>query len=59
MKINQENMNKYKIVQIPIQIRKMICKKLDVIDNKIIKLEKENQELTNLRDELLPLLMNG
>ena len=59
MKINQDNMNRYKIVQIPIQIRKQICKKLDVIDEKIIKIEQENQELTKLRDELLPLLMNG
>ena len=59
MKINQQNMNKYKVVQIPNRLKKDICVKLDIIDKKIIALDKENEELTKLRDELLPLLMNG
>lgn len=59
MKINQENMNGYKIVDIPRELRKAICEKLDVMDAQMLALERENQQLTSLRDFLLPMLMNG
>ena len=59
MKINQENMNAYKIIDIPEYLVKLINKCLNVIDEKLLELESENQQLSSLRDFLLPMLMNG
>lgn len=59
MKVNQENLNAYKVLDIPKKLIFKINNVLDTIDNKILELQKENQELTTLRDFLLPLLMNG
>ena len=59
MKINQENLNRYKVVSIPEYLLKATNKKLDLIDEKLLSLERENQQLASLRDFLLPMLMNG
>ena len=59
MKINQENMNAYKIVDIPDYLVQAMNKKLNVIDEKLLELKAENQQLSSLRDFLLPMLMNG
>lgn len=59
MKINQENMNAYKIVDIPDFLIQAINERLNVIDEKLLELEEENQQLASLRDFLLPMLMNG
>ena len=58
MKINQENLNKVKILDIPNEIKKQINKQFETIDKMILENNKENQELASLRDFLLPLLMN-
>ena len=59
MKINQENLNKVKILDIPNEIKKQINKQFETIDKMILENNKENQELASLRNFLLPLLMNG
>lgn len=59
MKINQENMNHYKIPNIPSGLIDKINKAMNVIDEKLLSLDKENQQLASLRDFLLPMLMNG
>lgn len=59
MKINQENLNKVKILDIPNEIKKQINKQFETIDKMILENNKENQELASLRDFLLPLLVNG
>ena len=59
MKINQENLNRYKVVAIPKNLLKAANKKLNLIDEKLLSLERENQQLASLRDFLLPMLMNG
>lgn len=59
MKINQENLNKIPVLNIPKPLKEKINVYLSVIDKKILELQKENQELTELRDFLLPLLMSG
>ena len=59
MKINQENMNKIIIPEIPEHLIDKINLILDDIDFQILHREKENRELASLRDFLLPLLMNG
>jgi len=59
MKINQENMNKIVLPEIPEKLVDSINMILNNIDTQILHKEKENQELTSLRDFLLPLLMNG
>lgn len=58
-KINQENLNKYKIANIPSALRALAVSKLEPIDSMLLDLKKENEELTSLRDFLLPILMNG
>ena len=58
-KINQENLNKVKVVEIPSELRSLINVKLNVIDKKLLQCNKENQQLASLRDWLLPMLMNG
>lgn len=59
MKINQENLNKISVLDIPLEVVAKINKQLETIDNSILQLENENKELIALRDFLLPLLMNG
>lgn len=59
MKINQQNLNRVKILDIPKEIKKKVNTYLNIIDRKILDNKKENQELISLRDFLLPLLMNG
>ena len=59
MKINQENMNKIVVLDIPDVLKTKINEQLNVIEQQQLQLKKENQELASLRDFLLPLLMNG
>lgn len=59
MKINQENMNSYKIIDIPKHLIDRINEILNPIDKKLLNYRHENNLLANLRDYLLPLLMNG
>lgn len=59
MKINQENLNKYRIVEIPPTIRALAVTRLSPIDSALLNLKAENAELASLRDFLLPMLMNG
>lgn len=59
MKINQENLNNYKIIQIPDKLRREINAILEPFDRKILEIQRENDNLHHLRDWLLPLLMNG
>lgn len=59
MKINQANMNAYHIIDIPAQLRLKANGFLSHIDNQIDEIKNENQELSKLRDWLLPMLMNG
>lgn len=59
MKVNQENLNAFKVLSIPENIIERANSILDPIDTKIIMLKQENQKLTSLRDFLLPMLMNG
>ena len=59
MKINQENLNAYKVVKIPNSLLERVNKTLNVLDNRIIRIYEENRQLTELRDFLLPMLMNG
>ena len=57
--VNQQSLNKVKILDIPNEIKKQINKQFETIDKMILENNKENQELASLRDFLLPLLMNG
>lgn len=59
MKVNQENLNTFKVLNIPENLIEKVNTILNPIDSKIIKLKQENQKLTSLRDFLLPMLMNG
>lgn len=59
MKITQENMNKILLPDIGRDLLSKINEVLLPIDVKQLKLLKQNQELTQLRDWLLPMLMNG
>ena len=59
MKINQENMNKIVVPSIPLELLFEINKKLEVIDKQQLNLIEENKQLTQLRNWLLPMLMNG
>ncbi len=57
--VNQELLNNL-IIQVPEKsISTAFNKKIDIIFKKINNLEKQNQELSALRDWLLPMLMNG
>ena len=58
-KINQDNLNNYKIPQIPHEIANQFTSILKTIFSKLRAIEIENSELTKLRDWLLPMLMNG
>ena len=59
MKINQENMNKIVVPAIPLELLFEINQKLEVIDKQQLNLIEENKQLTQLRNWLLPMLMNG
>lgn len=59
MKVNQENMNKIVVPAIPLELLFEINQKLEVIDKQQLNLIEENKQLTQLRDWLLPMLMNG
>lgn len=58
-KINQDNLNSYKIPQIPDPISQAFYEIVKPMFEKIQFLQAENDELTKLRDWLLPMLMNG
>ncbi len=58
-KINQDNLNSYKIPQIPDPISQAFYEIVEPMFEKIQSLQDENDELTKLRDWLLPVLMNG
>lgn len=57
--INQESLNNLKIIIPNMKCIDNFNNKVIAIHNKIKNLMEENQELTSLRDYLLPLLMNG
>ena len=59
MKITQKNMNEIVVPRIPQSLLEVINRKLELFDRKQIALINQNQELIQLRDWLLPLLMNG
>ena len=59
MKINQENMNKIAVPAMPLELLSEINQKLEVIDKQQLNLIEENKQLTQLRDWLLPMMMNG
>lgn len=59
MKINQANLNNYNILNIPDLIRTNFIVQIEPIDAQIIQIQKENSNLTKIRDWLLPMLMNG
>lgn len=59
MKITQDNLNGYKIVNIPAYLRKQINEKLVVIDNTVLQLRRENSKLKALRNYLIPLVIGG
>lgn len=58
-KINQDNLNSYKIPKIPDPISQAFYEIVKPIFEKIQSLQDENDELTKLRDWLLPVLVNG
>lgn len=58
-KINQDNLNSYKIPQIPDPISQAFYEIVKPMFEKIQSLQDENDELTKLRDWLLPVLVNG
>ncbi len=58
-KINQDNLNSYNIPQIPDPISQAFYENVKPMFEKIQSLQDENDELTKLRDWLLPVLMNG
>ena len=59
MKINQENMNKIVVPEIPLKLLFEINQKLEVLDKQQLNLVEENKQLTQLCNWLLPMLMNG
>lgn len=59
MKINQENLKKIVVPEIPDKILRKINYQLEIIDNHQLQLKLENEKLAGLRDFLLPLLMSG
>lgn len=58
-KINQDNLNSYKIPQIPDPISQAFYEIVKPMFEKTQFLQAENDELTKLRDWLLPVFMNG
>lgn len=58
-KINQDNLNSYRIPHIPSFIARAFSETVAPMFEEIRVLQQENDELTKLRDWLLPMLMNG
>ena len=58
-KINQDNLNNYRIPQIPNSISHAFYDIVKPMFERVRTLRLENGELTKLRDWLLPMLMNG
>ena len=58
-KINQDNLNGYMIPLIPETISQAFYEIVKPMFEKLQTLKEENDELTKLRDWLLPMLMNG
>lgn len=59
MKINQDNLLNYKLLVAPETLILKYSKFAKIIRQKLIQNQKQNQELSALRDWLLPMLMNG
>lgn len=59
MQITQENLNAVRILQILQGLKDQINNILDVVDRQVIHIQQQSQELTSLRDFLIPMLMNG
>lgn len=57
--LNQDDIKNILILLPPENIVSLFCKKIDILHKKIFANSKNSAILTNLRDELLPLLMNG
>jgi len=57
--VNQATLNNLKITIPPIDIIQKFNETIDSIFQKILNIEKQNQELAALRNWLLPMLMNG
>jgi len=55
----KEFFKKAKFVNPNIELKKLYCEKVESIFNRIDIIKNENQKLTELRDWLLPMLMNG
>lgn len=58
-KINQNNLNSYKVVLPPNDIMSVFDDKVIPFFEKLRNLKEENRKLSSLRDFLLPMLMNG
>ncbi|MCG8804932.1 restriction endonuclease subunit S [Tenacibaculum finnmarkense] len=59
MKINQTNLNKYKVIAPPFKLVNEFSNQAIKIRKQLINNKKQNQKLSELRDWLLPMLMNG
>ena len=59
MKINQENLMSYKLVTPPDYLINKYSEVSNVLRAKLINNIEENKKLAELRDWLLPMLMNG
>ena len=59
MKINQENLNKHKVLCPSIELIEAYSVKANSIRKQLINNIEQNQKLSELRDWLLPMLMNG
>lgn len=58
-KINQENLSNYHVLHIPRYHRELYISKTTCIEGKMLEIRAENQKLIQLRNWLLPFLMNG
>lgn len=59
MKINQENLKKYKVLIPNVELIENFSFSSNDIRKKLINNSEQNQKLSDLRDWLLPMLMNG
>ena len=57
--ITQDHLKQSRIAVPPEELIKIIHLKIDPILNKVVKSMEQNQKLTELRNWLLPMLMNG
>ena len=58
-KITQENLMGYRVLIADTSIREKMIEKIDIIQQAIFNFKSEINNTTNLRDWLLPMLMNG